>query len=190
MRLLAPALAKVASKSVILIQPPQTPQALAFASMGIGPSQIVWIKSRVSADALWAAEQTLRSGCCGAVLLWLSHVRQENLRRLHLAAQSGNALFYVLRPVAAAQDACPSPLRLSIRPAAGGVNIEFVKRRGPQREDVLFVPLLTGAIPARTRDRPHLPSDVPSVPVPVPAPTDRAPSHNRVEMADSAIFVP
>jgi protein ImuA len=188
MRLLAPALAKVSNKSVILIQPPQTPQALALASMGIGPSQVVWIKSKVSADALWAAEQTLRSGCCGAVLLWLPHVRQESLRRLHLAAQSGSALFYVLRPIAAAQDASPSPLRLSLRPAAGGVNIEFVKRRGPQREEPLFVPLLTGAIPARTYARPHLPAQ--PLPVSPPAPTVQLSLHTANEQTASAIAVP
>ena len=169
MRLLAPALAKVAHKSVVLIQPPQTPQAIALSSLGIGPSQLVWIKSKVSADALWAAEQTLRSGVCGAVLLWLSQVRQESLRRLHLAAQSGEALFYVLRPLSAAQDASPAPLRLSLRPAAGGINVEFVKRRGPQRDDVLFVPLLTGASPVRTHNRPHPHPTVSPTPVNAPA---------------------
>lgn len=188
MRLLAPALAKVADKPIILIQPPQTPQALALASMGIGPGQLIWIKSKVSADALWAAEQTLRSGCCGAVLLWLPQVRQESLRRLHLAAQSGSALFYLLRPIAAALDASPSPLRLSLRPAPGGVNIEFVKRRGPQREGVLFVPLLTGAIPARTANRPHLPAAPPHVPA--PAPMVVVPPLTAHEPADSVIFVP
>jgi protein ImuA len=60
-----------------------------------------------------------------------------------LAAQADQALFFVLRPLAAAQDASPSPLRLSLRPADGGVNIGFVKRRGPQRDEPLFLPLHT-----------------------------------------------
>jgi protein ImuA len=94
-----------------------------------------------SSDALWAAEQVLRSGCCGALLLWQNHARGETLRRLHLAAQSGDTLFCMLRPLTAAQEASPAPLRLSITPAAGGMNIGFVKRRGPQRETPLFLPL-------------------------------------------------
>ena len=58
--------------------------------------------SYVARDALWAAEQILRSGCCGALLLWQQHVRSEALRRLHLAAQSGETLFCLMRPLAAA----------------------------------------------------------------------------------------
>ena len=68
-------------------------------------------------------------------------MRQENLRRLHLAAQAGETLFFVLRPLATAQDSSPSPLRLSLRPAEGGVNIGFIKRRGPQRDEPLFLRL-------------------------------------------------
>jgi hypothetical protein len=33
-------------------------------------------------------EQILKNGCCGAVILWQSVVRNESLHRLHLAAQS------------------------------------------------------------------------------------------------------
>ena len=144
LRLLRPALAGITARQrpVVLLQPPHTPQALALAALGIPPSQLIWVRNTgKSTDALWAAEQILRSGCCGALLLWQQHVRGEALRRLHLAAQSGDTLFCLLRPLAAAQDASPAPLRLSLRPAAGGMEIGFVKRRGPQREAPLFLPL-------------------------------------------------
>lgn len=141
MRLLAPALRKVAHKSVVFLQPPHAPQAIALAGMGLAPSQLIWLKSESSADALWACEQVLRSGSCGAMLFWAKHIRPESLRRLHLASQAGETLFYALRPLAAAQDASPAPLRLSLRPAPGGIDIEFVKRRGPQRDEPLFLPL-------------------------------------------------
>lgn len=141
MRLLAPALSQVAERKVVLLQPPQTPQALGMATLGIAPSSLLWVKGKSTADALWAAEQVLRSGSCGALLFWLPHVRAESLRRLHLAAQCGETLFYVFRPLAAAQDPCPAPLRLSLRPAQAGIEIEFIKRRGPQRIEPLFVPL-------------------------------------------------
>lgn len=143
MRLLAPALASVAHRKVVLIQPPHTPQALGLAGLGIPPAEVIWVKSKSSADALWAAEQVLRSGSCGAVLFWLTHVRPESLRRLHLAAQAGETLFFTLRPIQAAQDASPSPLRLTLRPAESGIEIGFLKRRGPQRDEPLFLPLTT-----------------------------------------------
>jgi protein ImuA len=155
LRLLRPALAGLGKRPIVLMQPPHAPQALALAALGLEPSQLIWIRtggggsnggrsrsgSGKSSDALWAAEQVLRSGCCGALLLWQNHARGETLRRLHLAAQSGDTLFCMLRPLAAAQEASPAPLRLSIKPAAGGMNIGFVKRRGPQRETPLFLPL-------------------------------------------------
>jgi protein ImuA len=141
LRLLRPALVTAARRRIVLLQPPHPPQALALAAMGLAPSQLIWIRTTRSSDALWAAEQVLRSGSCGALLLWQNHARGETLRRLHLAAQSAETLFFMLRPLAAAQDSSPAPLRLALRPAAGGMNIEFVKRRGPQRDTPLFLPL-------------------------------------------------
>ena len=141
LRLLRPALAAVARRRIVLLQPPHPPQALALAALGLAPSQLLWVRSGRSADALWAAEQILRSGSCGALLFWPGHARGETLRRLHLAAQAGESLFFMLRPLEAAQQASPAPLRLALHPAAGGIQIGFVKRRGPQRDAPLFLPL-------------------------------------------------
>ncbi len=124
---------------VAFVQPPYAPQAL---GLELPPAQLLWIRNTgKAADSLWAAEQILRSGSCGAVLLWQQHIRNESLRRLHLAAQCGESLFFLLRPIAAAQDSSPAPLRLALRPAPGGISIEFVKRRGPRRDTPLFLPL-------------------------------------------------
>jgi protein ImuA len=162
LRLLRPALAAVARRRIVLLQPPHPPQALALAALGLAPSQLLWVRSSRSADALWAAEQVLRSGSCGALLFWHAHARGEALRRLHLAAQAGDTLFFLLRPLAAAQDASPAPLRLSLRPAAGGIHIGFVKRRGPQRDAPLFLPFTPSLLQR------HAPLDRP-VPAPAPA---------------------
>jgi protein ImuA len=95
------------------------------------------------------------SGSCGALLFWTNHARGESLRRLHLAAQCGETLFFMMRPLASAQDSSPAPLRLSLRPAAGGLDIGFIKRRGPQRDAPLFLPLTPSVLPRQaTGDRP------------------------------------
>jgi protein ImuA len=167
LRLLRPALQSVARRRIALLQPPHPPQALALAALGLPPSQLLWIRSSRAADALWAAEQVLRSGSCGALLFWPgndrhSHMRGEALRRLHLAAQAGETLFFLLRPLSGAQDASPAPLRLSLRPAAGGIEIGFVKRRGPQRDAPLFLPLTPTLLQRHaTLDRP-LPAPAPA----------------------------
>ncbi|NVD98398.1 translesion DNA synthesis-associated protein ImuA [Massilia sp. BJB1822] len=158
-RLLHPALASL-QRPVVLLQPPQVPQTLGLSELGLPPSQLIWIRSK-GADSLWAAEQILRSGCCGALLLWQQQVRGENLRRLHLAAQSGDTLFYLMRPLSAEREASPAPLRLALRTAAGGIDIGFVKRRGPRRDAPLFLPLLPSLLQR------HAPLDRPaSAPAP------------------------
>lgn len=150
LRLLAPALSKVAGRRIVMLQPPHAPQTIALAGLGIPPESLLWLRSERTADALWAAEQVLRSGSCGALLFWpdhrassarQAHVRAESLRRLHLAAQQGETLFYLFRPLAAAIDPSPAPLRLSVRPAQGGIDIGFVKRQGPRRDEPLFLPI-------------------------------------------------
>lgn len=159
MRLLQPALRQAASRAIALVQPPHRPQAAAWAVDGFPVQQLVWVKSRRTVDALWAAEQILRNGCCGALVLWQPQVRNEALRRLHLAAQAGDTTVWLVRPLAAAQDASPAPLRLALRPAIAGLRIDIVKRRGPRRDETLFVPLET--MPAA--DFPSLESDHASV---------------------------
>ncbi len=139
----------------MFIGAPHPPQILALDGLGVAPANLVWVRPTSTGDAFWAAEQVLRSASCGAVLFWANHARSEALRRLNLAAQAGETLFSMLRPLAAAQDASPAPLRLGLRPAAGGVEITFVKRRGPQRDTPLILPL-----PSITHVR------VPAVPVP------------------------
>lgn len=158
MRLLAPALSRVAHKKIVLLQPPHAPQAAGLAVLGIPPGDVIWVSTRSTADALWAAELVLRSGCCGGLLFWVHHIRTESLRRLHLAAQSGETLFFVMRAMHARQDACPAPLRLALRPAQNGIEIDFVKRRGPARDRPLFLPLTTfqQVKPAQHRPVPQL----------------------------------
>lgn len=158
MRLIAPALTKVAQRKIVLLQPPHAPQALSLAALGIPPNSVLWLRSERTADALWAAEQVLRSASCGALLFWpgltssvnarQQPVRAESLRRLHLAAQQGETLFFNFRPLGAERDPSPAPLRLSVRPAPGGINLGFVKRQGPQRDEPLFLPMsITTVVP-------------------------------------------
>jgi len=142
MLLLRPALRMIArQRRIALVQPPYLPQIAAWTAWKLPPERLLWIRPKFGADALWAAEQVLRNGSCGALLLWQPQARPEALRRLHLAAQTTETAFWVFRPLASQQDASPSPLRLALRPAGGGVDIEIVKRRGPRRCEPLYLPL-------------------------------------------------
>jgi len=141
MRMLLPALRRLAHRRIALVQPPHLPQAAAWACDDFPIGNLLWVKTQRSADALWAAEQILRNGTCGALVFWQTHVRHESLRRLHLAAQGSDMVLWMIRPIAAMEDASPAPLRLALRPAAGGIRVDIVKRRGPRRDNPLTLPL-------------------------------------------------
>jgi len=142
MQLLKPVLAKLAAtQRIALIQPPYLPHAMTCKSWGLVERNLLWLRAGSSADALWSAEQILKNGSCGAVVLWQSNVRAESLRRLNLAAQSTDTWFWLMRPLSSGADSSPSPLRIALRPALGGVSVDIVKRRGPHCEQPFFIPL-------------------------------------------------
>lgn len=146
LRLLAPALRTVAQRPLMLLEPPHLPNQQAFANWGWPLEQLHLIKTPRTADALWAAEQILRAGSCSALLFWQEAIRTDALRRLHLAAQSSETLFFLFRPLSAARNTSPAPLRLALRPTEKGLSIECIKRRGPQLEAPLSVTLTPSPI--------------------------------------------
>ena len=158
MQLLKPALVKLSGKQrIALVHPPYRPHAMACKSWGINCRQLLWLDAKSTADALWTTEQILKNGSCGAVVLWQSNIRTDALRRLNLAAQSTDTWFWLMRPLSCRLDSSPAPLRIALRPAAGGVSLEIVKRRGPHCEESLFVALADMPAGTPLLDKEHAP---------------------------------
>ncbi|MCX4161567.1 MULTISPECIES: translesion DNA synthesis-associated protein ImuA [Paraburkholderia] len=168
MRLLAPALGATGGISgignkrpIALVRPPHVPNGPGLDYIGVPLSRLMLVKAAKTVDALWAAEQILRAGSCGALLFWGQHVQTSSLRRLHLAAQSSDTLFVMIRPLAAAKDASPALLRLALRACGDGLSVDIVKRRGPLRTEPLSLPLQPTPVlfsrHARTARRPLAP---------------------------------
>ncbi|QOC23843.1 translesion DNA synthesis-associated protein ImuA [Wenzhouxiangella sp. AB-CW3] len=129
MSLLLPMLAELTCREqpVILVTPPLVPCPQALLTAGLNLSALTIIRHR--AHALWAAEQCLKSGLCGAVVLWPQKPLQpRQLRRLQLAAENGTApAFIVHGHDGAPQPASMTALRLAIRP---GPSVELLRARG------------------------------------------------------------
>ena len=156
LQLLRPTLAQLSNtQRIALIQPPYLPHAMACKSWGINERNLLWLRSSSSADALWSAEQILKNGSCGAVILWQTNARPEALRRLNLAAQSTDTWLWLMRPLSSSADASPSPLRLALRPALGGVSVDIIKRRGPHCDAPLFVSLADMPAGRHSLETPH-----------------------------------
>jgi hypothetical protein len=135
--LLLPALAALtqAKKRVVFVAPPYVPYAPALVAAGIDLAQVVHIEAG-RADTHWTAEQCLRAGCCGAVLNWMPDTDYRQLRRLQLAAETGAAIGFVFRPLAAARETSPAALRLKVAMSEKGPRIEILKCRGLQRSEM------------------------------------------------------
>lgn len=163
MRLLAPALAATKAP-IILIEPPADPIAAGLSYIGIPVERLLLLRAKTHSDQLWVAEQALHSGTCAAVLLWHRHMRAESLRRLHLAAHTGSALLFMMRPLACAQDASSAELRVAVRPHDQGVAVQILKRKGPTFEGELVIELNRAA----SLNSPRPKAGRPAVPAPSP----------------------
>ena len=102
-----------AGKTVVLIAPPYIPYAPGWQVRGIDLRHLHIIDADAR-QAVWAFEQTLRSGACAMVVGWPSKANHHAMRRLQVAADTGHALGFALRDKRQADDASPAALRLEI----------------------------------------------------------------------------
>lgn len=115
LQLLWPSLARLtaAAERVVLISPPFIPYAPAWQAAGVDLQWLTLVETAAD-EVFWAAEQCLRSGSCGAVLCWPDKADDRALRRLQVAAESGQTLAFALRPLQAALNPSPAALRIAV----------------------------------------------------------------------------
>jgi protein ImuA len=164
-----------AMRTLLLVNPPHTPHLPGLQALGLPPSALVWVAAGTPAQALWAAEQAIKSRV--AVLAWLPEARPEQIRRLQVSALGSDAPIFLMRPERAGQQSSAAPLRLVVKPGEGwDLQVHLLKRRGPAHEGWLGLPAVPGAVePLLTAaKRKPLPSPTPDpAPVPVSPPTER-----------------
>lgn len=128
-------------RPVAFIRPPHIPYSPALISAGVSLDTVLWIDTSAEADARWAAEQLLRDGATGAVLLWDATRDDRSLRRLQLAAEAGHSFAFLYRPVSLLGVASPAALRLALSASEGGTRVDLVKVRGGGRARSVVLPL-------------------------------------------------
>lgn len=132
---------------VILIGPPKDPHLPGLLHHGLRQAQVVWIKADTPAERLWAVEQLIKSNAAGAIVAWLPHARQEQIRRLQVCALSCEAPVFLFRPEAARHESSAAPLRLMVE---AGLDWELLvhvfKRRGPVHDGVLRLRSVPGGL--------------------------------------------
>ncbi len=113
----------------VFIAPPYRPYAPLLAARGIDTRQVLLVHPKNRQDLLWATEQALRSTTCSAVFSWLGaqEYSYSELRKLQLAAASGDSLAVLFRPNQAGHNHAPASLRLQMREYR---KVHILKQRG------------------------------------------------------------
>jgi len=136
LRLVIPALAHLSriEKWLTWIAPLHIPYAPALAAHGVDLTKVLIVQGTISPRVgLWAMEQSLRSGACGAVLAWPTRIDWRELRRLQLAAEIGLSWGLIFRSHATAHEASPAALRIALTPSGTSMEARIIKCRGGAR---------------------------------------------------------
>jgi hypothetical protein len=139
LRLLVPALARLSREGrwVVWVSPPHWPYGPALAVAGFDLARFLLVGAQSPRENLWAAEQALGSGTCGAVVVWMEEPEDRALRRLQLAAERGKGLGVLFRPLSAADRSSPASLRLSVEGGRAGLAVRVLKGRSAGRSALL-----------------------------------------------------
>ena len=153
--LLWPTLARLtqAGGRIALIAPPYLPYAIAWANAGVRLDRLQVIRAQPR-DVPWAAEQCLRSAACAAVLCWPQQADDRTLRRLQLAAETGQCLALAMRPASAAAHASPAALRLALETHPARLRVLKCRGGNPPAQPLPW-PLPAGPSFASIPDSPH-----------------------------------
>ena len=160
LQVVLPALAALTAsgKRVAWLAPPHLPYAPALRAAGVQLDQLTVVRAPGRRDALWAAEQALRSGAFHALLAWLPGPGYAELRRLAVAAQASPGFALVFRPLEAMGESSPAMLQLAIEtPQApeSPLALRILKRRGAPLAGLVALPIER---PVRVVGRPPFPA--------------------------------
>lgn len=146
---------------VVLVGPPKNPHLPGLMHAGLSPKQLVWIRADKPTDRLWATEQLIKGNSAGAIVAWLPHARQEQIRRLQVCALTCEAPVFLLRPESARDESSAAPLRLHVRMALDWeLLVTVFKRRGAVHDRVLRLPSVPGGLQAILTPRILRPSEM------------------------------
>lgn len=115
--------------SVVLVAPPFVPYAPTLLAAGIDLRRLLWLTPPDERSALWAAEQSMRSGAVAVVLFWVPSLDLTTERRLQLAAEAGGCIS-ILTQAHGKPTHAVAAVRLRLWPDAGALAIEVERCRG------------------------------------------------------------
>ena len=146
--LLLPAMARLTQEKrpILCIGAPHTLFASALAQVGIDATRVTQINPsstlKHNKENLWSAEQALKTGLPGMVVLWSpthGHIPPEALRRLHLATIGSETMLIHFRGASCMSQPSPAWLRFGYAADDAHIRLQVLKCRGR----LLTRPLIT-----------------------------------------------
>ena len=140
-RLLLPYLVQKQTQGLLVfIAPPNLLNAEFLLKNGVELDRILILNLYQPEEALWAAEQCLKSGCCSAVLLWQKAISVTQARRLLLASEQGESSLLLYRPQMKQQGfAIPATLSMTCQAHTSGIQVRIDKQRGGHASEELII---------------------------------------------------
>lgn len=133
LHLLLPALASAEGGARLIANPPARPSAPVLAGAGVPLERLLILHGRDRGALLRASLEAAASDTLTVLVLWApgGALPGGTLRRLHLGAQQGRCLLFLVRALGAARQPSPAPLRLRLGcPAPGELDVTVHKQPG------------------------------------------------------------
>ncbi|ELP5728699.1 translesion DNA synthesis-associated protein ImuA [Vibrio vulnificus] len=138
LRLLSPFLLSQ-QHTVALIQPPAMINAAFWRNVGLSLADSLILTPSSKKEALWSAEQCLKSGVCQTVLLWQNAIEIHQIKRLQVACEQGGNLLFMFRESSHARLSLPISLSLQLSPSEQGIYVKVRKRKGGWQRDTVEI---------------------------------------------------
>ncbi len=130
--LAAPALNRLATGYVVLLNPPHAPFAQGLHQLGLDLNRLIVVQAENTADFLLSFVELARAEVCAALLAWQPKqgLRYAELRKCLLATRESAGLNLLFRPTATQEQSSPAPLRLSVELDERGLQVCVFKQKG------------------------------------------------------------
>lgn len=123
-------------KWILWVSPPCLPYAPGLRLAGVDTGQIVVVKAgSTHIRTLWSIEKALQNRACALVLAWPGHLTGRHIRRLQLAASTGQTLGVLFHQRNIRHSA--SVLRMRVESSEDALQVAILKARGSYRRDTV-----------------------------------------------------
>lgn len=123
-------------KWILWISPPCIPYAPGLRLAGVDTRQIVVVRAGTThIRTLWSIEKALQHPACALVLAWPGHLSGRHIRRLQLAASTGQTLGVLFHHRNIRHSA--SVLRMRVESSEDALQVAILKARGSYRRDAI-----------------------------------------------------